>query len=100
MENQERDPLPNPGLDTTCLVCGHRLVKNGTTTAGTQRWRCKHCGASTTRKRTDLVRRNQLRLFLIWLLGKRSQAEYTNTATGRSLRRNTAWCWDLEPTLP
>lgn len=46
-----------------------------------------------------MTRRHQLERFLIWLLGKHSQAEITGTATGRSLRRNTAWCWDIEPYL-
>ncbi|MGB3886413.1 transposase-like zinc-binding domain-containing protein, partial [Gordonia sp. (in: high G+C Gram-positive bacteria)] len=31
-----------------CGVCANKLVKNGTTSAGRTRWRCKHCGASST----------------------------------------------------
>ncbi len=74
-------------------------MKNGRTATGTQRWRCPICGASSVRKRDDVTRRHQLTAFLSWLVGKHSQAEITNTATGRSLRRDTAWCWDIEPRL-
>ena len=34
-----------------------------------------------------------------WLTGKQTQAEIDGTATGRSFRRDTAWCWDVEPRL-
>ncbi|WP_258070751.1 IS1249 family transposase [Pseudoclavibacter sp. AY1F1] len=91
--------MGNDANTTTCLVCGQRLVKNGKTPAGTQRWRCLNCGSSSVRKRADLARRNELREFLQWLLGKQSQQEITNTKTGRSLRRRTSWCWEIEPTL-
>ncbi|MFI8594321.1 IS1249 family transposase [Microbacterium sp. NPDC078428] len=88
-----------PSNTTTCLVCGSRLVKNGRTTAGTQRWRCPQCGASSTRRRPDVARREQLRRFLTWLVGKHTQAEIDG-GTGRSFRDQTAWCWDLEPRMP
>lgn len=81
-----------------CLVCGAGLVKNGRTAAGTQRWRCPNCGASSVRKRDDVTRRHQLTAFLSWLLGKHSQAEIDGR-TGRSFRHATAWCWDVQPRL-
>ncbi len=34
-----------------------------------------------------------------WLTGKQTQAEIDGTATGRSFRRDTAWCWGVEPRL-
>ncbi|WP_457920469.1 IS1/IS1595 family N-terminal zinc-binding domain-containing protein [Microbacterium paludicola] len=46
-----------PSNTTTCLVCGSRLVKNGRHRSGTQRWRCKDCGSSTIRRRSDVTRR-------------------------------------------
>lgn len=92
--------MPKTSNTTHCLICAAPLVKNGKTTAGTQRWRCPNCGSSSTRKRPDVTRKHQLGEFLSWLLGKRSQAEMTDTKTGRSLRRNTAWCWDITPSLP
>jgi len=75
-------------------------VKNGRTAAGTQRWRCPSCGASSVRKRPDLSRRHDLDVFVGWLVGKASQAEIDGTTTGRSFRRRIAWCWDLSPALP
>jgi len=46
-----------------------------------------------------VTEREQLRRFLVWISGKQSQAEITG-GTGRSFRRDTAWCWALEPRLP
>ena len=31
-----------------CPVCGGAMVRNGRTSAGSQRWRCMACGASQT----------------------------------------------------
>lgn len=88
-----------PSNTGSCLVCGVALVKNGRTTAGTQRWRCPGCGASSTRRRPDVTRREQLRRFLTWLSGKGTQAELDG-GTGRSFRHETAWCWQLQPVMP
>ncbi|MBN8425639.1 IS1249 family transposase [Microbacterium esteraromaticum] len=72
-------------------------MKNGRHRSGTQRWRCKSCGASAVRRRPDVTRREQLRRFVVWLTGKQTQAEIDGTRTGRSFRRDTAWCWDIQP---
>lgn len=74
------------------------MKKNGTTSKGTQRWRCKHCNASTTFKREDTTARNQLTSFITWLMGKLSQAEHATT-NARTFRRHTAWCWNVHPYL-
>lgn len=92
--------MPEPANSTACGVCASKLVKNGRTAAGTQRWRCPDCGASTTRKRADLSRIHTLNMFVKYLLGKASQAETDGTATGRSFRRRVSWCWDITPVLP
>lgn len=88
-----------PSNSTTCLLCGTKLVKNGRHRSGTQRWRCPSCGASSVRRRPDVTAREQLRRFVIWLTGKATQSETDGTASGRSFRRHTAWCWDLVPRL-
>lgn len=92
--------MPDASNSTACGVCRTKLVKNGRTAAGTQRWRCPSCGASSVRKRPDLSRRHDLDAFVGWLVGKASQAEIDGTTTGRSFRRRIAWCWDITPTLP
>ena len=74
-------------------------MKNGKTSAGRTRWRCKACGASSTQSRTDVTRRSQLKAFLSWLLGKDSQKDLGG-GTGRSLRFSTAWCWNIEVPQP
>lgn len=90
--------MPNPSNTTSCLVCAATLVKNGKTAAGTQRWRCPDCGASSSRRREDVTRRHQLVEFLTWIIGKQSQIE-AGGGTGRSFRHRTAWCWDVQPRL-
>lgn len=77
-----------------------KLVKNGRNTAGNQRWKCPTCGASSVRRREDRSKLFTLQRFLSWLTGKHSQAESDGTLTGRSFRRQTAWCWDLHPRIP
>ncbi|HJF14770.1 MAG TPA: IS256 family transposase, partial [Enteractinococcus helveticum] len=55
-----------------CGICATKLVKNGKTSAGKTRWRCKHCGASTTQRRPDSVAKAQFTGWLDWLLSKKS----------------------------
>ena len=91
--------MPKSSNTTRCLLCDSTLVKNGRTAAGTQRWLCPTCKASSVRRRDDVTRKHQLQQFLTWLLGKLSQAE-TDCLTGRSFRHQTAWCWRVTPRLP
>lgn len=39
-------------------------------------------------------------MFLVWILGKASQAELDGTATGRSFRRAVSWCWNVTVQAP
>lgn len=90
--------MTNPRNRPVCGVCGSKLVKNGRTSAGRTRWRCKACGASATQQRGDITAQAQLRDFLEWLLGPSSRT--CHSEKHRSLRRNTAWCWDIEVPQP
>lgn len=74
-------------------------MKNGRTAAGTQRWRCPDCGASSVRKRDDVTRRHQLTGFLTWLVGKHAQADAGGPSAARAFRRDTTWCWEIQPRL-
>ncbi|KAA1415003.1 IS1249 family transposase [Nocardioides humilatus] len=78
-----------------CVLCGARLKKNGTTSAGRTRWRCTSCGSSTTRARPDVTRRAQLERFIAWLLGSGTQGDADSSA--RTFRRVHAWCWNVAP---
>ncbi len=81
-----------------CGLCGARLKRNGTTSAGRTRWRCTGCGASSTKPRRDLTRRAELDTFVGWLLGPVGQAAASGKSA-RTFRRNTAWCWLVEPEI-
>lgn len=81
-----------------CGVCGAKLVKNGTTSAGRTRWRCKACGASTVQRRGDVTRRAELDRFVGWVLSSAPQRSLGGT--GRSFRASTAWCWNIEVIQP
>ncbi len=50
------------------FVCSSKMVKNGKTKAGTQRYRCLERGSSQSRRYALQAR--ELKLFLDWLLGK------------------------------
>lgn len=73
-------------------------MKNGTTSAGRTRWRCRTCGASTTQHRPDITRRAQLTAFHTWILGTTPQG--TSLSTRRQFRRDTSWCWNIPVPQP
>ncbi|WP_418906632.1 IS1249 family transposase [Glutamicibacter endophyticus] len=80
-----------------CGVCGTKQVKNGKTSAGRTRWRCKNCGASSTQRREDITARKHFTAFYQWATGKQPAARWgTSRAT---FQRTTAWCWSVHPTL-
>nr|MDK8492762.1 IS256 family transposase [Corynebacterium sp. MSK175] len=66
------------------------MKKNGTTSKGTTRWRCKdpNCGSSTTRTRTDLTQACDFKAFISYV---------TSTATLSELagqQRVSRWTLD------
>lgn len=79
-----------------CGVCGTRMMRNGKTKAGTQRWRCGSCGASSVRRIDSAAK--ALKMFVGWLLGKLSQRELGIPA--RTFRDKTSRFWELWPILP
>lgn len=90
--------MPAPGNQPRCDVCASKLVKNGTTSAGRTRWRCRSCGASRTQHRNDITRHAQANRFHEWILGRRTQADYGGT--GRTFRATTSWCWNIPVPQP
>ena len=79
-----------------CPDCGRKCVKNGTTSAGSQRWLCKHCGRVFTPKIESDSKK--LKIFLNWLFSKETQKEMPGE--GRTFRRNTAQFWEIWPMPP
>jgi len=76
-----------------CPVCGRAMVRNGRTSAGSQRWRCMACGASQTHSIDTGAR--DLAAFVDWILSKDVQADMPGA--GRSFRRHASAFWSLWP---
>ena len=62
-----------------CPACGGDTKRNGKTSSGATRWRCKACGASTTQRYDNEPK--LLELFLRWLLSKKTQGEFGMSRT-------------------
>jgi hypothetical protein len=69
------------------------MKRNGVTKAGSQRWRCRECGASAVHGNDTRARR--LASFVEWLMSKGSQADMPGQ--GRTFRRATAEFWAIWP---
>ena len=76
-----------------CPSCGEPMKRNGKSRSGSQRWRCRACGASATHG-NDVAARD-LGRFVSWLLSKGAQADMPGG--GRTFRRRTAGFWELWP---
>lgn len=77
-----------------CPFCGSEMKRNGKTSSGKQRWRCKNCGSSKTHQIDNEAK--QLKIFLSWLLT--SKRQFDMPGQGRSFRRLASrfWrCWPL-----
>ena len=74
------------------------MKKNGSTSSGRTRWRCKDrsCGASRTRSYDR--RAADLGSSLAWLLSKDTQEE--RPVPARTLRRRNELMWGLWPPVP
>ena len=69
---------------------------NGKTSAGTKRWRCTKCGASSVRKHDRAAK--ALEAFLRWLLSKDAVADLKMSRS--TFWRKTAWIWRIWPIAP
>lgn len=81
-----------------CPVCGRPMRKNGTTKAGSQRWKCVECSLGATAPRPDRKHDADLRAFLDWLLSGRTQGDMGTGA--RAFRKRIQWCWNVLPAIP
>lgn len=73
-----------------CALCGHGLVKNGKTAAGTQRWICPACKASSINTRPIVQEKRHFAMFLDWILSGES-ADHLANRLGISHRTLTRW---------
>ena len=79
--------------NTTCPSCGGGMKRNGRTKAGSQRWRCKSCGASCVHSNNTDAR--ELKAFLGWLLSRDRQRDMPGG--GRTFRRRMRRFWEVWP---
>lgn len=72
------------------------MVRCGKTAAGTQRWKCRACGATQTNKIDNAAK--LLAMFLAWLFSKERQIDMAGG--GRTFRRKTRPFWEIWPIAP
>lgn len=92
--------MGRPASKRKCPTCGQSGLKRNGTRNGKVRWRCTKCGASKRKTRSDVTEVAQWAQFHSYISGKASQAETDGTKTGRSLRRDLAWCWRVPVPKP
>lgn len=77
------------------------MKKNGTTTKGTTRWRCKnpHCNASTTNTHPDTASRRYFTLFITWISSTLSLEDFAATHHRHrvTLAKNFREFWLIQP---
>lgn len=73
-----------------CKKCGSKLQKWGKNRDDSQRYFCKKCKQTKTRKRPDITNINHNKLFVEWLLGKLSLSE---TSLKYGVKRQTLHRW-------
>ena len=74
------------------------MQKRGLTKQRKQRWLCLFCVKSYALGHETQKRGRQLDRFVKYLLGKNSQSELL--MPDRTWREDTAWCWDIAPSVP
>ena len=76
-----------------CSSCGGAMKRNGRTSAGAQRWRCRECGASSTHSYDSELA--DFNAFLGWLLSK--DVHRSMPGGGRTFRRRAEKFWRIWP---
>lgn len=79
-----------------CAVCGGKTKRNGATSSGAPRFRCKACGSSQARRIDNRAKR--LSEFLSWLFSKDVQKDMAGE--GRTFRRRVGEFWRIWPIAP
>ncbi len=76
-----------------CEICHSKMIRNGRTSSGRQRWRCKKCGSSSVHKNN--TRSRDLEMFVGWLLSRKRQKDMP--CGERTFRRHVKEFWELWP---
>lgn len=79
-----------------CPYCDSATKKFGKTEAGSQRWKCRSCGATFTHRIDNAAK--LLAAFLGWLLSHKRQSDMPGG--GRTFRRKCARFWEVWPITP
>ncbi|MDV2422794.1 IS1249 family transposase, partial [Corynebacterium tuberculostearicum] len=75
--------------------CGGDTKRNGTTSKGTTRWRCKTCGASVNKRRPDVVKAATFAQFIEHCTTTTSLEAVAerNGVSASTMKRRFSWCW-------
>jgi len=81
-----------------CKMCGNPLVKNGKTQTGKQRYKCKACNTSKVAKKENTTKRNELKLFIKWLIDSTKISDKISLSRSTFFRK-ISWCWNIVPQI-
>ncbi|MCT1598483.1 transposase-like zinc-binding domain-containing protein, partial [Corynebacterium sanguinis] len=75
--------------------CGAVMKRNGTTSKGTTRWRCKQCGASSVKRRNDITNAAVFTQFIEHCTTAISLDDLAkrNGVSRATMKRRFKWCW-------
>jgi DNA-directed RNA polymerase subunit RPC12/RpoP len=81
-----------------CKSCGNPMVKAGKNGTGKQRYKCTICNTRTVIKKEDSTKRNELKLFISWLIDSTKISDKVDMSR-RNFHRKTSWCWSVIPKI-
>ena len=75
--------------------CGGDTKRNGTTSKGTTRWRCKACGASVNKSRPDVTKAATFTQFIEHCTTTTSLEAVADRigVSASTMKRRFSWCW-------
>jgi hypothetical protein len=81
-----------------CETCGNPMVKAGKNSTGKQRYKCRICKARQVIKKTESVKKNELKLFVKWITDSTKAFDKIKLSR-RTFHRRTRWCWNIVPQI-
>lgn len=76
------------------------MKKNGRTAKGVQRWKRPDCSLSPTMPQERAAHARVPGEFLARLPGRQPQCALDPSGDSPALRKRTAWCWNIHPSIP